>query len=339
MSDLYITSKNFSFNKEEVRTLASVKYWAVKSSSRLSTLPNRQSLRNIFRDTSDVVDESNYRQLKSEWCEEWKRMTCELLELGKLTDEDELPAKLKALDLSSTKSAAFGVEAATWEPFHELKKEEKRYQKLRVDASDFANYCKYISHLPELKAQSTLTGMRDAYQACITRIVKTINGSNYTWIWVGAGALALLLAAPYAATMVGGMMSLSGAAATSAGLAFLGGGSLAAGGMGMAGGYVVLMAGGAILGYGAGSKQQRDKFAETSKEEILINCAKLYAMQGYLDISINEVCKNVQAMQIDLDALADQLYCEGNTKEGEKQSSKSIVLSTYRRIARGEIQV
>lgn len=78
-----------------------------------------------------------------------------------------------------------------------------------------------------------------------------------TWGWIIGTILALLgvvtlvftggTASPLVAgigSAVGGMMGLSGAAATSAGLAFLGGGSLAAGGFGMAGGAVLI---GAVL--------------------------------------------------------------------------------------------
>ena len=44
------------------------------------------------------------------------------------------------------------------------------------------------------------------------------------------------------------MMGLSGATATSAGLALLGGGAIAAGGFGMAGGTIALIGGGAAIG-------------------------------------------------------------------------------------------
>lgn len=336
MSEIRLASDSFTFDLEEVRVLASVKYWALKSASKSSAHPVRQQLKNVFRNSSDVVDQQTYINLKLDWCEEWMKTTCELLELGELVKENDLPARLKALNLPKSKSAALSVEAATWEPFHELRKGETRYKKLRVDLDDFNNYCSYIQKLPGLKFK--LADMRHDYQACTEKIVKIINGSNYTWVWMGAGALVLLLVAPYAAGMLGGMMGLGGAAATSAGLAFLGGGSLAAGGMGMAGGYVVLMAGGALLGYGGGSKQQREKFVETSKEELLVNCAKLHAMRHYLNIPKSEVCSNIHAMQIDLDSLADNLYCEGKQKDTEKQSSKAIVLATYRRIAREEVQ-
>ena len=75
------------------------------------------------------------------------------------------------------------------------------------------------------------------------------------WGWVIGGILALAgvaaviftggAASPIVAgigSAVGSMMGLSGAAATSAGLALLGGGSLAAGGFGMLGGSVLISA-------------------------------------------------------------------------------------------------
>ena len=56
------------------------------------------------------------------------------------------------------------------------------------------------------------------------------------------------LAAPAIGTVIGGLLGLSGAAATSAGLALLGGGALSVGGLGMLGGTVVIIGGGGILG-------------------------------------------------------------------------------------------
>lgn len=339
MSNLTITDESFAFNKDEVRVLASIKYWALRYASSLSTLPNRQSLKNIFRDSGDVVDQSSYRGLKREWCDEWKRLTCQLLELDDVVPEDCLKKAIESLGISKTKAAALSVEVATWEPFHELAKGETRFQKLRTDEEDFKNYCSYTSKLPMLKPHGNLKAMHQDFKQCIGAIVKGINGANFTWVWVGLGALALLLVAPFAAGLIGGAMGLSGVAATSAGLAFLGGGSLAAGGMGMTGGYVVLMAGGALLGYGGGSKQQKDKFAKTSKEEILVNCAKLHAMRHDIKAPKSEICKQIQAMQIDLDRIADELFCNNQAIKGKKQSAKAIVLATYRRILRGELTV
>ena len=339
MSNLTIAEESFAFNKDEVHVLTSIKYWSLRSASSFSTLPSRQTLKNIFRDSGDVVNQSDYRKLKKEWCDEWKRLTCQLLEFDDVIPEDNLKEAIKNLGITKTKAAALSVEVATWEPFHELKKGEMRFQKLRTDDEDFKRYCAFAARLPMIKSHANLKSINQDFKQCIRAIVKGINGANFTWVWVGLGALALLVVAPFAAGLIGGAMGLSGVAATSAGLAFLGGGSLAAGGMGMTGGYVVLMAGGALLGYGGGTKQQKDKFANTSKEEILVNCAKLHAMRHDIEAPRSEICKQIQAMQIDLDRNADELFCNNQAIKGTEQSAKAIVLATYRRILRGELTI
>ncbi|NLH98422.1 MAG: hypothetical protein GX446_02905 [Chthonomonadales bacterium] len=73
---------------------------------------------------------------------------------------------------------------------------------------------------------------------------------------VGVGIVALpvaFLAAPAIGGAIGAMTGLSGAAATSHGLALLGGGALAAGGLGMAGGTAVVTALGTALGGALGA--------------------------------------------------------------------------------------
>jgi hypothetical protein len=61
------------------------------------------------------------------------------------------------------------------------------------------------------------------------------------------------VAAPAVGQVLGGLMGLYGAAATSYGLALLGGGSLAAGGLGMAGGMWLVTGAGVLIGGGAGA--------------------------------------------------------------------------------------
>ena len=85
-------------------------------------------------------------------------------------------------------------------------------------------------------------------------------GSNMTLVLpllatgIAAGVLTAGLAAPAIGAAIGGtIFGLSGAAATSAGLAALGGGSLAAGGLGMAGGTAIISAAGGLLGLGVGA--------------------------------------------------------------------------------------
>ena len=71
-------------------------------------------------------------------------------------------------------------------------------------------------------------------------------------------------------------MGLTGAAATSAGLAFLGGGAIAAGGLGMAGGTMFLIGGGALLGTRVGT--QMIKSMKENPELLLQQLAKLEAI-------------------------------------------------------------
>jgi len=90
-----------------------------------------------------------------------------------------------------------------------------------------------------------------------------LSGTYTKWAVGGAVAVAATVAtggvaavaAPAIATALAGeaVVGLSGAALTSASLAWVGGGSLAAGGLGMAGGTAIITGGGAVLGLTAAS--------------------------------------------------------------------------------------
>ena len=82
-----------------------------------------------------------------------------------------------------------------------------------------------------------------------------------------AGPLAIW-AGPAIGGVVGSMMGLSGAAATSAGLAFLGGGTLAAGGAGMAGGLTLITVTGTALGGLAGAVVGNSYFGEIQGRDL-----------------------------------------------------------------------
>ena len=85
-----------------------------------------------------------------------------------------------------------------------------------------------------------------------------LSGTYTKWALRGAAAVAATVAtggaaavaAPAIATVLAGeaVVGLSGAALTSASLAWVGGGSLAAGGLGMAGGTAIITGGGAVIG-------------------------------------------------------------------------------------------
>lgn len=72
-------------------------------------------------------------------------------------------------------------------------------------------------------------------------------------VGVGLGVVTGGMAAPLIGAAIGSAAGLSGAAATSAGLATLGGGSIAAGGFGVAGGTALITSVSAVVGAGAGA--------------------------------------------------------------------------------------
>lgn len=118
--------------------------------------------------------------------------------------------------------------------------------------------------------------------------MRTYNRRNLDWkkltvLAGGATALGVItggLAAPLIGGAIGGAMGLSGAAATSAGLALLGGGSLAAGGMGMAGG-AALVSG--ALGAAAGSATGGISWWKgVGADEVLVESVKLEVVTEYL---------------------------------------------------------
>ena len=132
-------------------------------------------------------------------------------------------------------------------------------------------------------------------------------------------------------------MGLSGAAATSAGLAFLGGGSLAAGGLGMTGGYIALMAGGSILGYGLGTTEYKNRLSKTSKEELLISCSKLFSYLKIKDADNFEkinTCQSAREMQFDFELNSDKNYIDGLKAEGEANAIKAATLAAFRETLR-----
>lgn len=122
------------------------------------------------------------------------------------------------------------------------------------------------------------------------------------WGWVGIGTAVVIgvVITIYTAgsgtpawctavgTWIGGTMGLSGAAATSAGLALLGGGSLAAGGFGMAGGVALLTA------------------VSTFGTELIVGYSIERALNTYSDKKFAEECRNML-----------HLPCPVNTKGGK----------------------
>ena len=139
-----------------------------------------------------------------------------------------------------------------------------------VIAQNLLGYQPYAAERGLSLSQTWLTDVfvaeQDVIDAALLKRLKGAQQSYDRWLsgtytkWAVRGAVAVAatvatggvaaVAAPAIATVLAGeaVVGLSGAALTSASLAWVGGGSLAAGGLGMAGGTAIITGGGAVIG-------------------------------------------------------------------------------------------
>jgi hypothetical protein len=92
-------------------------------------------------------------------------------------------------------------------------------------------------------------------------------------VGLGVGAVTAGWAAPAVGAAIGASLGLSGAAATSAGLAMLGGGSIAAGGFGVFGGTILVTGVGGVFAAGAAGATAR--FSRVGAAEVVADAIKL----------------------------------------------------------------
>lgn len=121
---------------------------------------------------------------------------------------------------------------------------------------------------------------------------------------VGVGSIAAVLALPAIAPAVGGLLGLSGAAATTAGLTMLGGGSIAAG-VGMVGGMTVLVGGSSLLGVVALDAVGKI-LSQIPQEAVALNIVKVVNLIHYLKSDDNRD----QVATIDILIKAQELFLE-----------------------------
>jgi hypothetical protein len=338
MSAIQQVSNTFDFHNPEIHLLASIKYWGTRSEAGQSQSYSRIRKRFMSSDNKNR-EMQEYSQKKHAWADQWYAITSRLLEIGVVLPEDQLKSILFELKMNEAKKNALSVELATFTPYFQLKEKDNEWDDLSFDEEDRKTYLDYCAGIMD-ESPYSLKMVWDVFNKTIEKIVKANTGPNFTIVWAGLGAVLLLCLAPYLAGVIGGFMGLGGAAATSAGLALLGGGSLASGGFGMTGGYVVLMAGGAILGYGPGSVSYRQSLRQTSKEELLLNCAKLYSglevFQVYNDQHL-EICRRALQIQNDLESDADSAYFDGNEMKARDLEAKAQVMRSFRRLLRGDL--
>ena len=222
------------------------------------------------------------KSLKREWLQEWKNYISAGLPSFLQVDhavmhwytKEELIRKIEENEPQKPWLRLVLLEAMLFEPYYPLSTEQVKKGKETKEIpstkyKDLNGPAGYNQKDGDTFLEEFLTGsyyqkgtiarLRKSYQKAIREMKETLK-TAITSMGVAAGialaavATAGMFAPAIAVVLVGSNFAgLSGAALTSACLAYLGGGAIAAGGAGMAGGTIAIVGGGAVLGLGAGS--------------------------------------------------------------------------------------
>lgn len=162
-------------------------------------------------------------------------------------------------------------------------------------------------------------------------------------VGLGVGAATAGWAAPWVGGAIGASLGLSGAAATSAGLALLGGGSLAAGGFGVLGGTILMTGVGGAVAAGAAGATAR--FSRVGAAAVVADAIKLDLLAKLVladsqdrDQKLRRVAEGLQARINDfadkINMLSDRIATlkKDNTRLSAENSSLKEELATLREV-------
>ena len=234
---------------------------------------------NDIQATKQPINRDGIKSLKYEWLDEWKTFITDGFASFLGTEgavlhwysKQELIKKIEENEPQKTWFRLVLLEAMLFEPYYPLGVEQdkkgnavpsKKYNQLQIPT------CGYSKNSGDAYLDSYFSGnyyqqgyikrLRKCYEKVVFEMKEVlkgllIGGAITAGIAIVTIATAGALAGPIAVALVGSNFAgLSGAALTSACLAYLGGGAIAVGGAGMLGGTAVIVGGGAALGIGAG---------------------------------------------------------------------------------------
>lgn len=275
---------NFSLTRNEANLLFSIEYLITDLDISLST-------------------EAEYKNEKRQWLTSWDKMLSKQgFTLSYKESKKEIIQQLSGLNPLKSKIILF--EAFLFKPYFNIavkatsgfgKGDQKEKSFTKESYSRMENLIKDITE-NVLKENKFLDLAKKEYEASLDKIPddRIFSLRKKTFLTLAAAAAIAItggIAAPAIGTIIGGIMGLSGAAATSAGLALLGGGAIAAGGGGMVAGTILIIGGGAILG-GAAGNYLNNSLSENSPL-ILSQLAKLLAiLKTLVDSNIKETYLN-----------------------------------------------
>ncbi|GIU51487.1 complement resistance protein TraT [Shewanella sp. KT0246] len=334
-----ISGEHFSFTISELELLFRVQYSILEIENNTGQSSSR--FRNLLRskESTELFEKQNFL-LKKQWLDEWSSATSKLLNI-QLRDTDLHSDIQKCFsEWNDAKITAFLVEAVTFTPYTAVgdKEKDKCFSDIKYSEEKLSlNFAKTLSiSVEEVDKISNIYGktIKAIYKATTT---------NHTLLILSAAAAVSLLMAPYLAAGIGGLMGLSGAAATSAGLAMLGGGSLATAGFGMAGGYVATMGGGMLLSYGANKATINKELENINSNELVISSSKLAAFLEHYKTMLKlsqrdelmlSTCSSLRDLQSIFESDADKAFISGDNKNGKIIEEKVQKLAAFRRIIR-----
>ena len=108
----------------------------------------------------------------------------------------------------------------------------------------------------------------------------------------------------------------------------------------MAGGTYALMAGGSLLFYSGGNNQFKERVLKRTKEDLVCDLSKLYAISKLLCISDENkiiICQSAVDLQLDHERNADNQYINNASDEGKESDNKALILRSYRKVIRGSL--
>lgn len=255
----------FGISEEQTEILYNLEYYKILNDIETTKIP---------------VGGDKINQLKREWLEEWKAY----ITMGYAGFINKVDAKInwysreeldKKIELNNPSKPWFRLvllEAMLFEPYYALSTEtdkkgnevpSKKYSALNNPITGYNKNSgdKYLNEVYAEKYQ--LSGYVKRLRKCYDKVCRELNEVlkiAITSIAITAGITLVTVitagsfAPAIAVTLVGSNFTgLSGAALTSACLAYVGGGAIAAGGLGMSGGIATIVGGGAILGLGVGA--------------------------------------------------------------------------------------
>lgn len=283
--------------------------------------------------------DNEFKQEKENWLNSWQKVIEKQgFDLSIKDSKKSIIQELKNLDKVKQKLILF--EAFLFKPYFNLnlkstsgfgKGEQKEKSFTKESYIRMENLVKDISE-KSIGNSSYLDEAKAIYEKTLDELPndKIFSLKKKTFLTIAAAAAIAItggLAAPAIGTIIGGIMGLSGAAATSAGLALLGGGAIAAGGGGMAAGTAVIIGGGALVGGAAGgymgnALNENNTLVLTQLSKLITNI-KIFIPNCDKEDAITSCLKKLKVLR---KSLSDEVQ---NISDDKKKQNKEKSLKYY----------